>query len=317
VSGKCFSTSPWQIGGRRWIGTAVILLYLLFGVILPVAQLVLGSFQPFFGGGAYATTNYEVLLADQKAVSAIVATIVVAVVGGLAAIALAFVIMYAVTHNGTWMRRVLDMLTWLPFTLPGIVLALGLSWTYVTIPGLRQLYGSTFLVGLGLMIAAVPIATRAIQPALMQIHRELEEAARTSGARPTRVVLGVVLPLVSSSFFAGWFVVAIVIAGNLAIPVLLSSALTPTVPVLVYDLNTQGSASRAAALLVLVLGTLTVGMLMLLAAQRLVKQAIRRGRAAAASPAPPSTPDNPTQAVPLDVESARGAGPSSVSTHTR
>ncbi|MER7797136.1 iron ABC transporter permease [Microbacterium sp. NPDC096154] len=281
VTGKSYNTSPWNIGGWRWVGTAVIALYVLFGVVLPIVQLLLGSFQPFFGGGVYATTNYDVLLGDAETVEAIQSTIVVAIVGGLAAVALAFITMYAVTHNETMMRRVLDLLTWLPFTLPGIVLALGLSWTYVSIPGLRQLYGSMFLVGMGLVIAAVPIATRAIQPALMQINRELEEASRISGARPTRVVLGVVLPLIAPSFFSGWFVVAIVIAGNLAIPVLLSSALTPTVPLLVYDLNTQGYASRAAALLVLVLGTLTVGMLLLLAAQRIVTAAVRSRRAAA------------------------------------
>ncbi|WP_119696286.1 ABC transporter permease [Microbacterium halotolerans] len=283
VTGKSYNTTPWEIGAWRWVGTAVIALYVLFGVVLPIAQLVLGSLQPFFGGGVYALTNYEALLSDPMTVEAIRSTIIVAIVGGLAAVALAFLTMYAVTHNETWMRRVVEMLTWLPFTLPGIVLALGLSWTYVSIPGLRQLYGSMILVGLGLVIAAVPIATRAIQPALMQINRELEEASRISGARPMRVVLGVVLPLIAPSFFSAWFVVAIVIAGNLSIPVLLSSALTPTVPLLVYDLNTQGYASRAAALLVLLLGTLTIGMLLLLALQRLVTVALRRLRTGASS----------------------------------
>jgi len=312
VSGKNYTTTPWEIGGWRWVGTAIIVLYVLLGVVMPIAQLVLGSFQPFFGGAVYATTNYEALFADRRAVDAIVATLAVAVVGGLAAISFAFITMYAVTHNETWMRRVVDMLTWLPFTLPGIVLALGLSWTYVTVPGLRELYGSTLLVGLGLMIAAVPIASRAIQPALMQINRELEEASRISGAKPMRVIFGIVLPLVSKSFFAGWFVVAIVIAGNLAIPVLLSSALTPTVPVLVYDLNTQGSASRAAALLVLVLGTLAVGMLLLVFGQRLIAVAVRRIRAARPTSSNPALPKDPPRPA-----AGREDDPSAITTITR
>lgn len=280
VTGKSYNTTPWEIGGWRWVGTGVIVLYVLFGVIMPLTQLVVGSFQPFFGGDVFALTNYEILLGDARTVEAIRSTLIVAVVGGLATCALAFITMYAVTHNETWMRRVLEMLTWLPFTLPGIVLALGLAWTFVSLPGVRQLYGSMLLVGLGLVIAAVPIATRALQPALLQINRELEEASRISGARPARVVFGVVLPLIAPSFFSAWFVVAIVISGNLSIPVLLSSSLTPTVPLLVYDLNTQGYASRAAALLVLVLGTLTIGMLLLLAAQRAVVAILRRSRAA-------------------------------------
>lgn len=292
VTGKGYDTAPWEIGGWRWVGTGVIALYVLFGVALPLAQLLLGSFQPFFGGDVYSTANYEMLFSDPRTMEALRSTIIVAVVGGLAAVALAFITMYAVSHNETWMRRVLEMLTWLPFTLPGIVLALGLAWTYVSLPGVRQLYGSMLLVGLGLVIAATPIATRAIQPALMQINRELEEASRISGAHPARVVFGVVLPLIAPSFFAAWFVVAIVISGNLSIPVLLSSSLTPTVPLLVYDMNTQGYSSRAAALLILVLATLTAGMLLLLALQRIATIMARRYRVPgrAASPSGEATP---------------------------
>src|SRR5690606_23452457 len=108
----------------------------------------------------------------------------------------------------------------------------------------------------------VPIAMRGLQPAILQNNRELEEAARVSCARPWRVVMQVVLPLILPSFLAGWFVVAIVISGNLAIPVLLSSVHSPTVPLLVYELHTQGDTSRAAALFVVVLGTLLIGLVL-------------------------------------------------------
>lgn len=278
VTGKSYNTSPWDIGAWRWVGAALIVLFIAVGVVLPIVQLVLGSLQSFFGGnGALSLANYEELFSDRRSVAALQSTLAIAVVGGFAAMVLAFVMVYAITHNATWMRRVLDLLSWLPFTVPGVVLALGLSWTYVTIPGLKQLYGSLILVALGLVVAAIPIATRALQPALMQINRELEEASQVSGARPLRVVLGVVLPLVRPSFLAGWFVVAIVISGNLAIPVLLSSSLNPTVPLLVYELQGQGDASQAAALLVVVLAFLTVGMAALALLQRVVRF-IRRTR---------------------------------------
>lgn len=257
VSGKSYRTEPWDIGAWRWVGAAFIAAHLVVSIVLPLVQLVLGSLQPYFGGGgSYSLTNYERILSNASTMQALQATFTIALVGGIVAMALALLIVYAITHNETRLRRVLDLLTWLPWAVPGVVLSLGLAWTYVSIPGFRQLYGSLFVVGLGLVVAVIPIATRAIQPALIQINRELEEASRVSGARSFRMVMGIIFPLVMPSFLAGWIVVAIVISGNLAIPILLSSSQSPTVPLVVYRLYSQGETSAAAALLVVMLSVL-------------------------------------------------------------
>jgi iron(III) transport system permease protein len=58
VSGKSYRTEVWAIGGRRWLGAAFVVAYLLLAIVLPLLQLVLGSLQPFFGGGnVYSLTN--------------------------------------------------------------------------------------------------------------------------------------------------------------------------------------------------------------------------------------------------------------------
>ncbi|MQA84534.1 MAG: ABC transporter permease subunit [Streptosporangiales bacterium] len=220
VTGKGYRTEPWDIGGWRWAGTAFILGYLLLALVLPFAQLIQGSLQPFFGGdAAYSLINYQELLDDPSTLAALRSTFFVAVVGGLVTMALALLITYAVTHSESRLRRVVDLTTWLPWAVPGVVLALGIAWVYVSIPGLRQLYATVWIVALGLIVAAMPIATRSVQPALTQIGRELEEAARIGGASARRMFAGIVLPLIAPSFLAGWFVVAIVVSGNLAIPI--------------------------------------------------------------------------------------------------
>ena len=260
VTGKSYRTEAWDIGAWKWVGTAFIVVYLLIAIAAPLTQLVLGSLQPFFGGGAgYSTANYAELFADPDTVDALGSTFLVALLGGLLAMVLALTISYAVTHSSSRLRRLLDLLTWLPWAVPGVVLALGVAWAFVSIPGVRELYGTIWIVLVGLVVTAIPIATRAVQPALMQINRELEEAGRTSGGSPRRVFAGIVLPLIAPSFLAGWFVVAIVVSGNLAVPILLSSQANTTVPLLVYRLYTTGETSQAAALFVVVLGALLVG----------------------------------------------------------
>lgn len=300
VTGKSYRTEPWHIGGWRWVGTGFIVAYLLIGILLPMLQLVLGSLQPYFGGGgAYSTVNYQQLLDDPETVTALRSTLTVALVGGLVAMALALTIVYAITHNETRLRRWLEVFTWLPYAVPGVVLSLGLAWTYVSIPGLRQLYGSLAVVGLGLVVAVIPIATRGVQPALIQINRELEEAARVGGAGSARMVRGIVLPLIMPSFLAGWFVVAIVISGNLAIPILLSSSQSPTVPLLVYQLYGQGQTSQAAALLVIVLGCLTAGLVLVTLLSRLLNRRLGRARApSVVAPPEPATDQSPVPVHP-------------------
>jgi iron(III) transport system permease protein len=304
VTGKSYRTEPWHIGPWRWLGTAFVVVYLLVAIVLPFVQLVLGSLQPFFGGGgAYSTINYQTLLNDPNTVTALQSTLGVALVGGLIAMALALLIVYAITHTESRLRRLLDLLTWLPWAVPGVVLSLGVAWTYVSIPGLRDLYGSLVVVGMGLVVAVIPIATRSVQPAIGQLTRELEEASRVSGARPARMFFGIVLPLIMPSFLSGWFVVAIVMSGNLAIPILLSSSSSPTVPLLVYQLYTQGQTARAAALFVIVLGGLVLGLLVVTVLSALLRRRFAaRGAAAAAAPAVADA------AVPLDLAEPQPVG---------
>src|SRR5699024_4218400 len=113
-------------------------------------------------------------------------TLAVAILGGLLAMVLAFVLTYAATRSRSRLRRPLELTTWLPLAVPGVVLSLGMAWAYLSLPGLRLLYGTIGLVLLGLAVAAVPIAARIAQPAIQQVGEELEESARMAGATPVR-----------------------------------------------------------------------------------------------------------------------------------
>lgn len=136
VTGKGYRTEPWDIGGWRWLGTAFIVVFLLVAIVAPLVQLVLGSLQPFFGGGGvYSLVNFEELLDTPSTVVALRSTFLVALLGGLLAIVLALCISYAVTHSGSRLRRLLDMLTWLPWAVPGVVLALGIPGRSCPCPG--------------------------------------------------------------------------------------------------------------------------------------------------------------------------------------
>lgn len=98
------------------------------------------------------------------------------------------------------------------------------------------------------------------------------------------MLLTIVVPLIGPTFLASWFITGVMAAGSLDIPILLSSAKTETVSLLVYNYYTQlGNGSTAAALLLLLLALLAVGGGLLMAIGALFKKAnesrtTRRGR---------------------------------------
>ncbi|MGW5383398.1 ABC transporter permease [Nocardia sp. NPDC003963] len=259
VSGKGAKPEPWDIGRGTWLCNAVIVAYALLAFVLPVAQIVLGSLQPLFGVNRFSLNNYRMLLADPGVVPAIANTAVLAIVGGLLAVVISLLLGMVGRHSGVRMRRSLELATWLPWAAHGIILGLGLVWAFLTVPFLRGLFGTVWIVLIGLIIASTPVAGRAVDAALAQVGTELEESARVSGASPLRAATGIVVRLILPACAAAWLITGIQIAGNLEVPILLSLPTNETVAVMVFQLNTQGQSTQAAALFCLILGVTATG----------------------------------------------------------
>ena len=259
VTGKNQTTTPWQLGGWRWIIDASIVAYALLALALPWAQLVVSSFQPFLGVyGQITLSNYQSLLESDRTMDALRTTLVLTFVGGFSAMALALLISYAGRRSGRFVSGYLRFATWLPWTVPGPTLALGLLWAFMSVGPLAGLYGSLTLLILGIIVAVTPIAMRAADPAIGQLGPELEEAAWVSGASRSRTFLVIVSRLVAPSFFAGWILAGVLASGNLAVPLLLASVENRTVSVLTYQLYSSGHGTEAAAMFTLVVALIGV-----------------------------------------------------------
>lgn len=253
VGGKSSSKFHWDMGKWGFAATAWIVLYAVSMVILPAVQVILGSLQRVFGAsGALSLRNYALLLSDPAIAPALRNTFFLAVFGGLIASSIALTLGLIGRHGTASLRRGLELTTWLPWAANGILLGLGLVWGFLTIPFLTPLFGTVWIVLIGLVISATPLAARAVDGALAQIGKELEESARVSGATALRVAVGIVLRLILPSFMAAWFITGINIVGNLEVPILLSMPTNKTMAVEVYRLYGNGESSMAAALFVLV-----------------------------------------------------------------
>ncbi|WP_164861457.1 ABC transporter permease [Microbacterium sp. CPCC 204701] len=267
IGGKSGADKPWDLGAWKFVGTGVFLVYVVLALVLPVFQIALASLQPFFGAtSGYSFANYERLFANPRTWAALQTTGVLGVVSGLAVMILALAVIFVVRHGNRFVAGFISRTTWLPLSMPGTALALGILWVLLSYTLTRPLYGTIAAMGIALIIVAMPIAMRNIEPAAMQVSRDLEEAAWVSGSTKVRGFLVVVARLILPSFLAGWLMCGILVGGNLVMPLMVGSPLLDTVSRMTYDMYTSGKGTDAAALscifLVGVSGIFLVGMLL-------------------------------------------------------
>jgi iron(III) transport system permease protein len=190
------------------------------------------------------------------------------------------IITYSLRARPARWKRFLELPTWIPWATPGLVGALALLGTILLIPPLHPLYGTPGAMLVALVIASLPIAMRFTENAVLQIDRQLIDAARISGAGASRSFATILVPLIAPSFISGWFVTGLAIAGNLEIPLLLGTLKQTTISGLAYKFYVDALAPQAAAifciLLLTVLVLFLVGTLLQVALKQLQNRRTRR-----------------------------------------
>lgn len=182
-------------------------------------------------------------------------------------------------------KRVFDAMIDLPFALPTAVAGIALTTLYgpngwigrwLAEIGIKAAY-TPLGITIALVFIGLPFVVRVVQPVLLEVERELEEAAASLGAdrwqTVTRVVLPALLPAILAGFglaFArgvGEYGSVIFIAGNLP-------GFTEIAPLLItFRLDEYDYASATAIALAMLLLSLSV----LLAINTLQSRLARRG----------------------------------------
>jgi iron(III) transport system permease protein len=276
ITGKGYKPEVWRLGTVRWAFTAVIVLYALVALLLPAIQLLLGSFSTIFGLYSWdrlTLEHYRRVLESPVVRRALTNTLLLAVGGGFLAMLLTAGLAYVVARTRYGLRRALDLAAWIPWVLPGIVLGMAMLWAYAVVPGLKNLYGTPWLLLIAVVVTVIPVGVRLMAGSLVQLSTDLEESARVHGASWARTFRTVVLPLVRPSFFYGWLVVAIMITGELSVPLLLYSAGSELFSIVILIFQSNAQPEQAAALFSLVLLALAVAF----GAARLAAWLLRRG----------------------------------------
>lgn len=260
VGGKAAAARRFRVRGwlRPTLGVAIVL-YLLVAEALPIASLFFSSLQPYPGVYSnFSLLNYAHALQRPAVLDAIVTTVTLALLVGGAAMIIALAVTQAGRAVGRRTTAALRFMTLIPLALPGLVTTLAVVWAYVSVPGLRDIYGTIWLMVLAMIVVVMPLAMQQAHAASAQIAPELLEAARIAGASAGRTLIDVTGRLIAPSFFAGWYIAGVIIIGNLDVPLLLGAPGLSTIAAEVYNLNALGRFSEASALLVILMLAMAV-----------------------------------------------------------
>jgi iron(III) transport system permease protein len=110
------------------------------------------------------------------------------------------------------------------------------------------IYGTIWILVWAFVINYLPYGMRYSGSGMLQIHRELEEAAAICGASPLTRLRRIVAPLLAPALIAGWLFIFLMAARVLSLAILLTGPRSQPMAVVMFDLWTNGQGTELAAL---------------------------------------------------------------------
>jgi iron(III) transport system permease protein len=268
ITGKGFRPRVVSIGKWRYPALGMFVIYFLVTVGAPFLVLLWASFLPSYrvpseeALSLVTLNNYAQILSMPRIGSIVWNTLLLMVLSATATMLLAFFVSWVIVRTELKGRGTLDAVTFFPHAVPGIVIALALMMAYLS-PPLKYLsiYGTIWILAMGFIVSYIAFATRLMNSSIIQVHKELEQAAYVCGATPTRTLLAITLPLIFPAFAAGWIWVAVHVLRGFSIPLMLSSKNNQVFAVALWEFWDRGMVSMASALgvmLIVVLIPLTL-----------------------------------------------------------
>jgi iron(III) transport system permease protein len=268
VTGKAFRPRMLDIGPGRWVFAAAAWAYVALAVILPVATLLWAALVNFITIDPHLMAFdfrhfHYVLFEYPKTYLALKNSLLLAALSATCVCALGLAVSWVIVRTrGPILRPWLDQVSMVPLAMPSMVLALGLLWAYVGLK-LLPIYGTIWILLIAYVTHYLPFGVRAGSGALRQLHVELEDAARISGATWGRTLRWIVLPLTRPTLIATWTLLFILAMQEVSSSILLYTSRTTVLAVVVFDLWEAGNVNALAALSLIQLAIAFVALLLL------------------------------------------------------
>lgn len=250
VSGRGFK--PAEIDLKKWRYPLYAMLGILSFVliVLPVLVLFYTSLTPYvITPGARALElmswrNWVQVVNDPVSLLALRNSILLGLAGASLGVILSIFIAYVIVKVRTMAAGILESLSFLSFSFPGIVIGVGFMLFFVRTP----LYGTLWALLIGYIATYLPYGIKPLSSAFIQIHSHLEESSRVCGASPFRTLRRIVIPLLIPGMVSAWILMATMFVRELSLSVVLSRPGTEVLAVQILRFAEDGLWGKLSAL---------------------------------------------------------------------
>lgn len=256
LGGKSGTPRITKLGKWKWLAVTFALTVLSLTIFLPYAAIVKTAFTNTVGDSLtlenLTLRHWNFVLFEFSATQlALRNTFFLGVVTATIVTGIALLVSYLVSRRSMPGAQYLGVLATAPIAIPGIVLGVGLFLSYAN--PTFQLYGTLWILLIAFMTIELPAGYQQMSSAFAGVHPELEEAGRIMGASRLKTLWDITAPLLRTSVVAAWCFVFVGTIRELSATILLTTANTKLVSVIIYDLNESGDLGAICVLGIILL----------------------------------------------------------------
>lgn len=222
--------------------------YLIIGIaVMPQCYVIYTSFKKTEGKiftAGHSLNSYKE--AFSKLGTSIQNTIIMPATALAVIVLLAVLIAYLVVRRKNNITNLVDIISMIPFIVPGTVLGIALLISFNKKPLLIS--GTMFIMVAALVIRRLPYTIRSSVAVLAQIPMSIEEAAISLGATKMKAFFRVTAPMMAGGILSGAILSWVTMISELSTAIILYTGKTKTLTVAVYTEVVRGNYGVAAAL---------------------------------------------------------------------
>jgi iron(III) transport system permease protein len=256
LGGKGTAARVTHLGKMKWPALGMVGFVLSLTVVLPYAALMKAAFtrnisEPL-NFASLTLQNFNFVFFEFSATRlAMWNTFLLGILSATVVTGLVVIISYVVIRRSFAGSAFLGTLATTPIAIPGIVLGVGLFLSYAN-PSF-MLYGTIWILLIAFVTLGLPAGYQQMSSAMSSVHSDLEDASRIFGASRLKTIWLITTPLLRTSIVATWCFVFIATIRELSATILLTTANTKLVSVLIYDLNESGNLGAISVLGIMLL----------------------------------------------------------------
>jgi iron(III) transport system permease protein len=243
-------------------------------IVLPVLVLLYISLVPYSmvpslkAFGMMSWKHWVAVLKDPISLLSLKNSLLLGVVGATLGVTLTLFVSYTIVKVRTTAAGILESLSFLSFSFPGIVIGVGFMWLFVRTP----LYATIGSLLIGYIATYLPYGIRPLSSAFVQIHRDLEESSRVCGGGMFYTLRRIIIPLLISGIVSAWTLMATMFVRELSVSVVLSRPGNEVLAVQILRFAEDGLWGKLSALgILMIIASTTLALLASVAGSRLTK----------------------------------------------